>query len=98
MPVIRNERPSFDSSAQVLVVGGGACGMTAALAATDGEALVTVLERDANPFGATGMSQGYICAAGSNLQKAAGVTDNPELFVADILSKTVVAYLERRGE
>jgi flavocytochrome c len=88
MPVIRSDRPSFDTSVQVLVIGGGACGMTAALAATDEGVEVRVLERDAKPYGATGMSQGYICAAGSNLQKAAGVMDTPELFVADILSKT----------
>src|SRR5262249_43607771 len=88
MPVIRSDRPSFDTSVQVLVIGGGACGMTAALAATDEGVAVRVLERDAKPYGATGMSQGYICAAGSNLQKAAGVTDTPALFVADILGKT----------
>jgi fumarate reductase flavoprotein subunit len=88
MPIIRNDSPAFDRSAEVLVVGGGACGMTAALAATDAGANVTVLERDIKPYGATGMSQGYICAAGSRLQKAAGITDNAELFVADILKKT----------
>ncbi len=88
MPVIRNAPPKFDESVPVVVVGGGACGMTAGLAAADAGADVLVLERDAKPFGSTGMSQGFICAAGTRLQRDAGIEDAPEIMLADIMAKT----------
>ena len=66
--------------------------MIAALAATDAGATVTVLERDSEPYGATGMSQGGTSARPDlgTSEKDAGVADSAELFVADILKKTVV--------
>jgi fumarate reductase flavoprotein subunit len=88
MAVIRAEHMAFDASVPVLVVGAGACGLTAALAAADGGAEVMVLERDATPMGTTSMSQGFICAAGSKAQRAAGVEDTAEDFLADIMAKT----------
>lgn len=72
----------------VLVVGAGACGLTAALASTQGGADVLVLERDATPLGTTAMSTGLIPGAGSRLQRAAGVADTPAVFAADLLRKT----------
>jgi fumarate reductase flavoprotein subunit len=62
--------------------------MTAALAASDEGSEVLVLERDERPCGSTGMSQGYVCAAGSRLQAAAGIEDSPELFIKDVMAKT----------
>ena len=88
MPVLRESPAEFDADVPVLVVGGGACGMTAALAAADGGAEVMVLEQDDRPHGSTGMSQGYVCAAGSRIQREAGIEDDPDLLVADILAKT----------
>ena len=72
----------------VVIVGGGACGMTAGIAAAEAGAQTLVLERDQNPFGSTGMSQGFICAAGTALQKAAGIEDDADTMYADILAKT----------
>ncbi|MBV9361414.1 MAG: FAD-dependent oxidoreductase [Betaproteobacteria bacterium] len=72
---------------QVVIVGAGACGLTAALAARDGGAEVLVLERDASPSGSTALSSGFIPAAGTRYQKAAGIADSPELFAADIRRK-----------
>jgi len=72
----------------VLVVGAGACGLSAALAARDADTDVLVLERDAIPSGSTGMSYGAICAAGSQAQNARGIDDNPELLFEDIMSIT----------
>jgi fumarate reductase flavoprotein subunit len=88
MPVIRTEHLAADVHVPVLVAGGGACGMTAALAAAETGADTWVLERDAVPQGTTSMSQGFICAAGSKAQRAAGVDDSPEAFFADIMAKT----------
>jgi fumarate reductase flavoprotein subunit len=75
-------------SVPVLVVGAGGCGLTAALAAHDGGAEVLVLERDRTPLGTTAMSTGLIPAAGTRLQREAGIDDSPELFARDIVAKT----------
>jgi fumarate reductase flavoprotein subunit len=80
--------PQFEFTVPVLIAGGGACGAIAALAARDQGAEVLVLEQDVVPRGTTAMSQGLICAAGTQAQARAGVDDDPEVFFADILTKT----------
>lgn len=72
----------------MLVVGGGGCGLTAALAAREQGAEVMVLERDASALGTTAMSTGLIPGAGTRLQQAAGIVDSPQVFAADIMKKT----------
>ena len=62
----------------VVIVGAGACGLTAALAARDAGAEVLVLERDQSPCGSTALSSGFIPAAGTRYQRAAGIDDSPE--------------------
>ncbi len=69
----------------VVVVGAGACGLVAALAAR--EAGVLVLERDASPSGSTALSSGFVPAAGTRFQRAAGVEDSPERMASDIRNK-----------
>ncbi len=71
----------------VVIVGGGACGLTAALAAHDAGAEVLVLERDPSPSGSTALSSGFIPAAGTRYQRAAGIEDSPQLFAADVRRK-----------
>jgi fumarate reductase flavoprotein subunit len=88
MPVIRTNSMTFDAATPVLVVGGGATGMTAALAAADRGAEVMVLERDATPTGTTSMAQGFICAAATKAQRAKGVEDTADAMFADIMKKT----------
>jgi len=77
----------FPLAVPVLVIGGGACGLTAALAARDAGAEVLVLERDSSPSGSTAMSSGMIPAAGTKIQAARGVDDSAALFAADIQAK-----------
>ncbi len=79
---------NFEVSVPVLVAGAGACGLTAALAASDAGAEVLVLERDAFPVGSTGMSYGAICAAGTSLQRDAGIEDSADWLLDDILAIT----------
>ncbi len=78
----------FTAHVPVLVIGGGGCGLSAALSAHEQGAEVMVLERDASALGTTAMSTGLIPGAGTRLQQAAGIVDSPELFAADILKKT----------
>lgn len=77
----------FPLTVPVLVIGAGACGLTAALAAHDASAEVLVLERDPSPSGSTAMSSGMIPAAGTKLQAARGVADTPAVMAADIQKK-----------
>ncbi|MEE4454201.1 FAD-dependent oxidoreductase [Novosphingobium resinovorum] len=77
-----------EAHVDVVVMGGGACGTIAALAARAAGADVLLVERDANPFGTTGMSMGLICAAGTAAQARHGVSDGADTFFADIMAKT----------
>jgi len=88
MAVIRDRIPTFSASVPVIVVGAGAAGAMATLAARDTGAKVLVLDRDASPTGATAHSSGMIPAAGTAAQRAAEVTDTPEQFAADIQAKS----------
>lgn len=88
MTICRTIPQSFDLEIPLLIVGAGACGLTAALAAADAGADVLVVERDAQPFGSTGMSYGAICAAGSKAQRAVGIDDCPADLLEDILAIT----------
>ncbi|MEM1261273.1 MAG: FAD-dependent oxidoreductase [Pseudomonadota bacterium] len=88
MSVLPVSEADFALDVDVVVVGGGGCGLTAALAVDDGGASVIVLERDASTMGTTAMSTGLIPAAGSRQQQAAGIDDSPERFADDIVAKT----------
>jgi flavocytochrome c len=78
---------NFEYSVPVVVIGAGACGLTAALAAKERGVEVLVLERDAKPSGSTALSTGLIPAAGTRFQKALGIDDSPELLAGDIWRK-----------
>ena len=71
----------------VVIVGAGACGLTAALAARDAGADVLVLERDASPSGSTALSSGFVPAAFTRFQAAVGVEDSPQRMFDDIQRK-----------
>lgn len=71
----------------VAIVGAGACGLTAATALREAGVECLLLERDASPAGSTALSSGFIPAAGTRWQAAAGVADSPDAFAADIQAK-----------
>lgn len=79
--------PSFEARVQTLIIGAGAAGLVAALAAVEAGQEVLVLERDAVPSGSTALSAGLIPAAGTRFQRDAGIDDDPALFAADIQRK-----------
>jgi fumarate reductase flavoprotein subunit len=70
------------------VIGAGATGLCAALAAADAGVEVLVIERDGTPLGSTAMSTGLIPASGTPEQAAEGISDSPEIFANDITRKT----------
>jgi fumarate reductase flavoprotein subunit len=80
--------PDGTPEVPVAIVGAGACGLTAALMLRDAGVDCVLLERDAAPQGSTALSSGFVPAAGTAVQRAAGVRDDsPERFAADIQAK-----------
>ncbi|MSQ71311.1 MAG: FAD-dependent oxidoreductase [Betaproteobacteria bacterium] len=71
-------------AADVVVVGGGGSGLMAACQARIKGARVLVLEKGERVGGTTALSVGSIMAAGSRLQRAAGIEDNPEHHAEDL--------------
>jgi fumarate reductase flavoprotein subunit len=87
MSVLPAAGVSFSLEVPVAIIGAGAAGMTAALAARDAGAEVLMLERDAIAQGSTALSSGLIPAAGTKFQRAKDVVDDPATFAADIQRK-----------
>lgn len=88
-PFIQHGRPPGDAPhVPVAIVGGGACGLMAAIALRDAGIDAVVLERDASPSGSSALSSGFIPAPGTAVQKALGIADSVALFSKDILDKT----------
>ena len=87
MPVIDWNGQSFDLSTQIVIVGAGACGLCAALAARDIGAETFVLERTRSILGTTSMSTGLIPASGTDEQRDEGLKDSSSAFVHDIMAK-----------
>jgi fumarate reductase flavoprotein subunit len=82
---------SFDANFEVdvplLIVGAGAAGLCAALAAKEAGIEVLVIERDVVPAGSTALSAGLIPAAATRLQRDKGIVDSPQLLAGDIQRK-----------
>lgn len=85
----------FDVDTQTLIIGAGACGLVAALAATENGQSVTVVESEAVPSGSTALSAGLIPGADTRLQRSAGIEDSVQQFVQDIQNK---AHFENSPE
>jgi fumarate reductase flavoprotein subunit len=86
--IIRAEHMAEDvPRIPVVIVGAGACGLSAAIRIRDAGIECVVLERDAMPSGSTALSSGLIPAAGTRLQKALGIEDSQALFAQDVTRK-----------
>lgn len=81
--------PGGTPEVPVAIVGAGACGLTATLGLREAGIDVVLLERDARPCGSTALSSGFVPAAGTAAQRAAGVDDDPVRFAADIQAKAL---------
>ena len=79
--------------ADVVVVGAGGCGQTAALAAAEKGSRVLLLERDITAGGSTAISAGIFVAAGSHVQLA-----NDERSTAEELAENILRLNKRQSD
>jgi fumarate reductase flavoprotein subunit len=77
----------FDTEVPLVIIGAGAAGLCAALAAKEAGIDAVVVERDDVPSGSTALSAGLIPAAGTRFQHEKGIVDSPRVFAADIQRK-----------
>lgn len=77
--------PKWDRTVDVLVVGSGFAGLSAAIEARTQGADVLCIEKMAVTGGNSILSAGGYAASGNDLQIAAGIEDSPELLLEDML-------------
>jgi fumarate reductase flavoprotein subunit len=87
MSILPVDSAEFDAHLPVLIIGAGAAGHVAALAARDAGIDCIMLERDRLPRGSTALSSGLVPAAGTSMQRARGIEDDAVQFAADIQRK-----------
>ena len=85
--ILNQKNIEFDVNFPIIIIGAGACGLCAALSAHEHGIQPLVLERDRVPSGSSALSTCLIPAAGTKLQKNAGINDTPEIFANDIINK-----------
>jgi len=78
---------TIEKEVDVVVIGGGAAGIAAALRSSELGHSVTLIEKMSFIGGAISISGGNQVVTGSKLQNACGVTnDNPDIFVEDFIA------------
>ena len=73
------------SDVDVLVIGAGACGLSAAIAAHDAGVSVAIVEKRDRPGGNSSLSTGSIPGAGTRFQRDAGIEDSADTLYADLM-------------
>lgn len=81
-------KTDWDMEIDVLVIGAGACGFAAALAASELGVDVAIVEKYKELQGNTSVSSGSVPGAGTRFQKEAKIDDSPEIFIKDLLKKS----------
>lgn len=98
---------TIELETEMLVIGGGSAGLSAALKAEEEGYSVILLEQNAMLGGHTALSGGYTLVTGSEIQKELGVTDDtPEKAFKDIMKNgggeskenILTMYTEEMGE
>lgn len=69
----------------VIVIGGGAAGWSAALAAAETGASITLFEKLPESGGSSALSGGCLALAGTDLQAEHGIKDSPDLLFKDLV-------------
>lgn len=74
----------YDIETDVLVIGGGLAGLCAAIEAANAGADVTLLEKLTECGGSSVLSGGLLAFSGTDMQKAAGISDDETLLYDDL--------------
>ena len=82
-----NDKVAQTVDCDVLVVGGGGAGVTAAGHAAEAGAKTVLIEKMSYLAGSSSLALGTFYGAGTQLQKAAGIDDSPEGLLAYFLSR-----------
>src|SRR3546814_16911873 len=82
------------ADADIVVIGGGGSGLTAAIFAKTEGASVLLLEKHTEVRGSTGLSIGSLTANGTWHQRPKGIVDHPERHCSDMAQ---LRLDERRG-
>lgn len=82
--IAENQDKTYDT--EIVVVGAGAAGLSAALEAANNGAKVILVEKLAMTGGSTARSGGKVQAAGTDIQKANGVEDNVDLYYDHLMT------------
>ena len=75
----------MNDDVDILIIGAGACGLAAAVAAHDAGLSAAVIEKLDRPGGNSSLSTGSVPAAGSRFQREAGIVDDPATYVRDLM-------------
>jgi flavocytochrome c len=75
----------WDDTADVVVIGSGFAGLSAAIEAKNAGAKVLIIEKMPLPGGNSIINGGDFAAAGSKMQKEEKIDDSPELMLKDML-------------
>src|SRR5207248_9521485 len=82
---------AWDDEADVVIVGAGATGLPAAIAAREGGASVIIVEANWDIGGHAAVSGGNIpLGSGTSEQKKYGIVDSPDLLFSDLTDWSVV--------
>ncbi len=81
-----NAKPIHTESSDLLIIGSGAAGFAAAVSAHEmGVTNIVMIEKMAVPGGNSQLAAGGMNAAGTEFQKAKGITDNAEMMFKDTM-------------
>lgn len=83
--VTKKLEPAEDTETDIVIIGAGGAGLSAAIEATNQGAKVIVVEKNAFMGGNTNYATGGMNAAGTKYQQEKGIEDSPELFYSDTM-------------
>jgi fumarate reductase flavoprotein subunit len=81
---IKSLEGKMDRTTDLIVIGAGAAGLTAALTAAQAGAKVLILEKEGEVGGSTVLSSGSVVFSNTDLQKSKGIEDSPQSLFDDI--------------
>ncbi len=84
--LVMGKSVEWDEEYDVVVIGSGFAGLSAAIEARESGAKVVVIEKMRTPGGNSAISGGLLAVADSPLQQQYGISDSPERMCQDMLS------------